>query len=70
MKAAMPLRVIDVEKLGGGIYIQFSNGEAALYTAALLHSLIGEAFVLRGAGTKGALVAEMQADQNSPGKPN
>jgi hypothetical protein len=46
MKSVPQCRVVRVEKLGGGILIQFDTGEAALYSAALLHSMLNQAFVL------------------------
>jgi hypothetical protein len=58
METTSILRVIGVERLGGGIFIQFSSGEAALYSAALLHSMIGRAFVLQG----GSAIGEPSVD--------
>jgi hypothetical protein len=46
MKGAPQLHVVRAERLGSGIFIQFDNGEAALYSAALLHSILDRAFVL------------------------
>ncbi|MGA2538498.1 MAG: hypothetical protein ABSF53_20990 [Terracidiphilus sp.] len=63
MKPVLPNRVVEVERLGGGIFIQFSNGEAALYSAALLHSIIGQAFVLQG------VTSASRADGQSSPKP-
>jgi len=46
MKGVPQLHVVRAERLGSGILIQFNNGEAALYSAALLHSILDQAFVL------------------------
>jgi hypothetical protein len=70
MNEAPALRVIGVEWLGGGIFIQFSNGQAALYSAALLHSMIGQAFILQEDTAGGASLADAQPTPQSAGKPN
>jgi hypothetical protein len=46
MKGVPQRHVVRAERLGSGILIQFDNGEAALYSAALLHSILDQAFVL------------------------
>jgi hypothetical protein len=70
MKPELPIRVIDVERLGGGIFILFSTGEAALYSAALLHSMIGEALVLQGVTATGASWTDAQSSSKPAGKAN
>jgi len=43
MKTATQPHVVEIERLGGGVLIAFSNGEAAHYPAELLHSMIDQA---------------------------
>ncbi len=43
MQNIEPLLVIDVDILEGGALIGFNNGTTALYSAALLHSILAEA---------------------------
>jgi hypothetical protein len=47
MKAATEYRVVEIERLGGGVLIAFSNGEAAHYPAELLYSIISQAAKLQ-----------------------
>ena len=63
-------RVVGVEGLGGGIFVQFSNGEAALYSAALLHSFLDQAFVLRGGIAAGEPMGEAELNPKAIQKPN
>jgi hypothetical protein len=70
MKAAPPKRVVDVEWLGGGIFIQFSNGQAALYSATLLHSMFEQAFILQKVTAGSASLADPLPRTKSAGKPN
>lgn len=43
MKDATSFRVVEVERLAGGVLIAFNTGEAAHYSAELLHSMIAQA---------------------------
>jgi len=51
-------RVVGVHAIGGGIFVQFSSGETALYSAALLHSVLDRAFVPRGGNAQMELPRE------------
>jgi hypothetical protein len=43
MNAEAQYRVVEVERLGGGVLIAFESGEAAHYPAKLLYSVIDKA---------------------------
>jgi hypothetical protein len=43
MEAAPQFRVVDAERLSGDVEIEFDSGECALYSAALLHSMLTRA---------------------------
>jgi hypothetical protein len=49
MKTATQPQVVEIERLGGGVLIAFSTGEAAHYPAELLHSIIDQASKLPSA---------------------
>jgi hypothetical protein len=70
METAPTLRVVGVEGLGGGIFVQFSSGEAVLYSAALLHSVINQAFLLRGNDAGGESLGETESRPRAVQKPN
>ena len=40
------LQVVNVDRVDGGIYIEFDNGRCALYVAELLYSIIEQAVPL------------------------
>jgi hypothetical protein len=68
MKDVPQCRVIRVEQLGGGILVQFDSGEAALYSAALLHLMLDQAFVLSMATNESQ--ASTQSEPEGVHKPN
>jgi hypothetical protein len=43
MEAASEYRVVHVERLSGDIIIEFNDGECALYSPSLLHTILGQA---------------------------
>lgn len=43
MEAVVKFRVINAERVGGDVVIEFDCGECALYPAALLHSVLTHA---------------------------
>ena len=43
MKTDPQPRVIDAERLGGGIIITFEDGKTAIYSASLLDSIFSQA---------------------------
>jgi len=65
-----PLRVVGVEGLGGGIFVKFSTGEAVLYSAALLHSVIDRAFLLQGDNADGERLGGGEPRPREVQKPN
>jgi hypothetical protein len=41
-----PLRVVTAERTGGGVLIEFDNGDTAIYPASLLASIFSQAIEL------------------------
>jgi hypothetical protein len=46
MEVSPQSRVVDAERVGGDIVVEFDSGECALYSAALLHSMLTRATAL------------------------
>jgi hypothetical protein len=43
MEVTPQSRVVDAERVGGDVVVEFDSGECALYSAALLHSVLTRA---------------------------
>jgi hypothetical protein len=41
-----PLRIVTAERCGGGVLIEFDNGDSAIYSAPLLASIFSQAIAL------------------------